>query len=97
MNLLYDPQNANYRALSSAFWDKYSKEDTSWRDQPLWRYFVDKLQLHPGPFIPLDDQVDAFETHHHDFWIRHGHSPKYDETWDGDAKKWFVGEDKNSA
>ena len=100
MNLLYDPQNANFRNLSSAFWDKYSKEDTSWRDQPLWRYFIDKMQLQPGLFVP-HDHTEALKSYHYkgnhqDFWKRRGHHSKYNERSDADAKSWFIDEEANN-
>jgi hypothetical protein len=42
-----DPQNPNYRKLSSYFWDLYSQEKGSWRDQLLWCYVVDKFHADP--------------------------------------------------
>jgi hypothetical protein len=31
----YDPLNPQYREVSTFFWDRYSLELDSWRDQPL--------------------------------------------------------------
>lgn len=42
-----DPQNLNYQRLSLYFWELYSQELGSWRDQLLWCYVVDKFQAHP--------------------------------------------------
>tara|TARA_B110000046_G_C12964490_1_gene386037 strand:- start:74 stop:625 length:552 start_codon:yes stop_codon:yes gene_type:complete len=35
-----DPCNAHFRRLVERFWEVYSKEELTWRDQPLWSYFV---------------------------------------------------------
>ena len=45
--LIYNPADSKYRTLSEAFWDTYSKESTSWRDQPLWAHFVDRQGIMP--------------------------------------------------
>jgi hypothetical protein len=42
-----DPQNPRYRELSSYFWELYSQEKGSWRDQLLWCYVVDKFRADP--------------------------------------------------
>eukprot|EP00539_Tryblionella_compressa_P014261 CAMPEP_0178828124 /NCGR_PEP_ID=MMETSP0746-20121128/7657_1 /TAXON_ID=913974 /ORGANISM="Nitzschia punctata, Strain CCMP561" /LENGTH=92 /DNA_ID=CAMNT_0020490073 /DNA_START=149 /DNA_END=427 /DNA_ORIENTATION=- len=42
-----DPKNPKYQKLSSYFWELYSQENGSWRDQLLWCYVVDKFQAHP--------------------------------------------------
>lgn len=42
-----DPRNPQYQRLSSYFWELYSAETGSWRDQLLWCYVVDKFQAQP--------------------------------------------------
>jgi hypothetical protein len=36
----YDPNNAKFRTMVTEFWDIYSQEQGSWRDQPYWAYFL---------------------------------------------------------
>ena len=38
-----DPHNKKYQQLSQSFWNVYSKEDGTYRDQLLWSYFVDDM------------------------------------------------------
>ena len=52
----YDPQNLKYQYLSLQFWDHYSLEQDSWRDQGLWAYM---LRKHFG--VPLQFPV---KKHH---------------------------------
>ena len=47
MILVYDPTNPKFQELMTTFWAHYSAEDQSWRDQPLYRYLVDKLKIIP--------------------------------------------------
>jgi hypothetical protein len=46
----YDPSNQLYRKVSSFFWDRYSQEVDSWRDQPLWSYCVHHFNVTPLVF-----------------------------------------------
>lgn len=48
---VYDPNNDNFRELMTAFWTHYSQEEDSWRDQPLYRYLVNKLDLTPALYL----------------------------------------------
>jgi hypothetical protein len=48
--LAYDPQNPAFQQLTLDFWKEYSQETTSWRDQPLWAYFVWKHSIKPLRF-----------------------------------------------
>jgi hypothetical protein len=55
----YDPRNPTFRVMTDAFWEEYSKEAGSWRDQPYWAYFLTKYQMTPLQFPfdpPLGDQ-----------------------------------------
>jgi len=42
-----DPHNPNFQRLSQYFWDEYSKEEGTFRDQLLWAYAVDKFGAKP--------------------------------------------------
>jgi hypothetical protein len=46
----YDPKNPHYQTLSLKFWERYSLELDSWRDQPLWSYLIKKQNITPAPF-----------------------------------------------
>ena len=45
-----DPTNRHYQEASQLFWKRYSLEEDSWRDQPLWSYILHKLKMQPLPF-----------------------------------------------
>jgi hypothetical protein len=47
----YNPRNPYFQQASTFFWDHYSKEQDSWRDQPLWSYTLQRYGIVP---IPLD-------------------------------------------
>jgi hypothetical protein len=49
----YDPTNENFLQATEYFWNHYSKEEDSWRDQPLWCYTLEHLQLKPLTMRPL--------------------------------------------
>lgn len=46
-HILLDPHNHKFQELSSYFWDIYSREEGSWRDQLLWCHAVDKFRANP--------------------------------------------------
>jgi hypothetical protein len=46
----YNPNNLQFQTLAQAFWDHYSMELDSWRDQPLWAYILHKYQIVPKAF-----------------------------------------------
>jgi hypothetical protein len=46
----YDPLNPQYREVSTFFWDRYSLELDSWRDQPLWSYSLHHFKSKPLAF-----------------------------------------------
>lgn len=69
MALIIDPSNVQLQELFTTLWAHYSNEEGSWRDQPLYRYLVDKLDVKP---IPLPnghstyfDRVRSSGKHHH--------------------------------
>ena len=46
-NFGYDPNNAHFREAAQYFWDHYSKEEDSWRDQPLWCHTLAHFHVKP--------------------------------------------------
>jgi hypothetical protein len=65
----YDPENPYYRQASEFFWDRYSKELDSWRDQPLWAY-----TLHHFGIQPLTMRHDILHsTVYEDFTLKGDH------------------------
>ena len=48
----YDPTNPRYMQLSIGFWEVYSREKWSWRDQLWWPYFVKMYDIQPSTFPP---------------------------------------------
>jgi hypothetical protein len=46
----YDPSSKRYRDFVLDFWNEYSKEVGSWRDQPYWAYFLRKHKMKPLRF-----------------------------------------------
>jgi hypothetical protein len=56
----YNPKNPHFREAAQFFWDHYSLEQDSWRDQPLWAYVLYKYKIRPtrlGTFKALFLQV----------------------------------------
>ena len=51
----YNPRNVKFQQVTTFFWNHYSLEVDSWRDQPLWCYTLHKFGIVP---IPLDDIID---------------------------------------
>jgi hypothetical protein len=43
----YDPNSPTFQKLSSFFWQHYSSEVGSWRDQPLWAYTLHHFNITP--------------------------------------------------
>jgi hypothetical protein len=43
----YSPKSKVYQRLSQDFWDRYSKEEDSWRDQPLWAFMMHRHNVTP--------------------------------------------------
>eukprot|EP00526_Cylindrotheca_closterium_P003721 CAMPEP_0113650274 /NCGR_PEP_ID=MMETSP0017_2-20120614/26747_1 /TAXON_ID=2856 /ORGANISM="Cylindrotheca closterium" /LENGTH=1366 /DNA_ID=CAMNT_0000562767 /DNA_START=208 /DNA_END=4305 /DNA_ORIENTATION=+ /assembly_acc=CAM_ASM_000147 len=46
----YNPKSPTYQKLSQEFWDQYSKEGYSSRDQPLWAFMVHRYHVTPLAF-----------------------------------------------
>ena len=72
---VYDPSNRNVRELMTMFWAHYSQEAdaATWRDQPLYRYLLSKLKIHPGHFPSKNDKEKEGEIK--DYW---------EESWEED-------------
>ena len=50
----YNPRNVKFQEATSFFWNHYSLEQDSWRDQPLWCYTLGHFGIKPIPFNPND-------------------------------------------
>jgi hypothetical protein len=75
-NFGYDPNNAHFREAAQYFWDHYSKEEDSWRDQPLWCHTL--AHFHVKPIL----MGQLFYPN----WNRMGHKKhKYSVAQDNDA------------
>jgi hypothetical protein len=75
-NFGYDPNNSHFREAAQYFWDHYSKEEDSWRDQPLWCHTL--AHFHVKPLL----MGQVFMPNFH----RMGHKKhKYGEAQDNDA------------
>jgi len=71
MALIMDPSNSRLQELLTTLWAHYSEELGSWRDQPLYRYLVDKLDIQPldlrleGGHSRFFARVKSSGKHHH--------------------------------
>jgi hypothetical protein len=43
----YDPTNVHFQKAAEYFWNRYSMEEDSWRDQPLWCHTMAHFQVKP--------------------------------------------------
>eukprot|EP00980_Cylindrotheca_fusiformis_P000338 scaffold90_cov105-Cylindrotheca_fusiformis.AAC.1 len=43
----YSPKSKAFQTVSQAFWDVYSGEISSWRDQPLWAFMLHRYNVTP--------------------------------------------------
>jgi hypothetical protein len=53
----YDPTNVHFQKAAEYFWSRYSMEEDSWRDQPLWCHTIERSHIKPiiiegYPFSP---------------------------------------------
>jgi hypothetical protein len=72
----YDPTNVHFQKAAEYFWNHYSLEEDSWRDQPLWCYTLEHFQVKP---LLIGDIFRPNPT-------RMGHpGHRYDATQDNDA------------
>ena len=69
----YDPTNAHYQKVSEYFWNLFSKETGSWRDQLLWCYVIAKFHIKPlNLFKQVAPMKDLFKERR-DNWGYNGH------------------------
>ncbi len=54
------PNTTFAKAVSECFWKRYSLEEDSWRDQPLWCYCLDRFNVTP---ISLDPSLWQLRPH----------------------------------
>jgi hypothetical protein len=52
-NFGYDPHNAHFQEAAQYFWDHYSREEDSWRDQPLWCHTLAHFHVEPLLMAPV--------------------------------------------
>jgi hypothetical protein len=67
----YDPKNPTWQAAVEFFWNRYSLEVDSWRDQPLWCYTLQHVGLTQPMMLPEEGsnglfQKDKSRTGHND-------------------------------
>jgi hypothetical protein len=43
----YNPHSTTFQNVANFFWNHYSKEEDSWRDQPLWAYSLHHFNVTP--------------------------------------------------
>lgn len=72
----YDPNNRRFQEASEFFWERYSRELDSWRDQPLWCYTLEHFNIRPIPHAPIFKK-NIERTGHNNH--------QYDESSDSDA------------
>jgi hypothetical protein len=58
----YAPHNVKFQQMATDFWNEYSKEVGSWRDQPYWAYFLHHHHMTPLKFPLALPHVEDFET-----------------------------------
>ncbi|KAG7340732.1 hypothetical protein IV203_024275 [Nitzschia inconspicua] len=81
----YDPLNPTWQAAAEFFWNRYSLEIDSWRDQPLWCYTLQHIGLTQPMMLNEEGsskclfQKDKQRTGHNDH--------QYDEHADGIKRK----------
>ena len=51
----YDPQNESYQKQSAEFWEIYTQEAITYRDQPLWNFLLLKNSFVPVTHDPLKE------------------------------------------
>jgi hypothetical protein len=74
----YDPTSVHFQNAAEYFWNHYSKEEDSWRDQPLWCHAIERFHIKPI----IIENVFLFRKHK---GRRGGRGHRYDATQDNDA------------
>jgi hypothetical protein len=75
----YDPTNVHFQKAAEYFWNHYSKEEDSWRDQPLWCHAIERFHIKPIIIEFLENPL--FRKHKGRMGLNH----QYDATQDNDA------------
>ena len=57
----FDPKNVIFQQATTFFWDHYSLEEDSWRDQPLWCYVLDHYHYEPLRIPYSQGNYELFE------------------------------------
>lgn len=76
----YNPRSPHFQQATTEFWNLYSSEEYTWRDQPFWCFVLNKLGL--TPLLLGGSRHDFFTVH------RMSKAPgkhKYDETHENSA------------
>jgi hypothetical protein len=60
LSVAYDPSNLKFQEASSFFWDRYSQELDSWRDQPLWSYTLHHFNITPEVLFKKGKRRELF-------------------------------------
>jgi hypothetical protein len=63
----YNPKSTVFQQAGQFFWDRYSLEKDSWRDQPLWSYVLDHFHITPT-------RLGTFEALFKEYYKRMGHA-----------------------
>lgn len=75
----YDPKNPTFQQATEFFWSRYSLEEDSWRDQPLWSYVLDHFHIVPT-------RLGTFDALFKEYYRRMGHAGHtYSAVTDSDA------------
>lgn len=68
----YNPRCTKFQGVSKAFWERYSMEKDSWRDQPLWAFMLNRHNITPMRFpFPMNNvwskrkESSLGHNHHH--------------------------------
>lgn len=63
----YNPQSTIFQQAAEFFWGRYSLEQDSWRDQPLWSYVLDHFHI-------LPTRLGTFDALFKEYFKRMGHA-----------------------
>ena len=63
----YNPKSPYFQKAAEFFWNRYSSEEDSWRDQPLWAYALDRFHITPT-------RLGTFDALFKEYFKRMGHA-----------------------
>lgn len=68
--IAYKPSSPHFQRVTEDFWNIYSQGSITWRDQPIWAFFVHKHGMKPIPFpgrkriyFKLQSRAEGFGGH----------------------------------